>query len=73
MLTGRQPFPGETITDIIASVVARDPDWRAIPSNLHPRAEELIRRCLAKDRKDRYHSIADVQVELEAILADPQA
>jgi eukaryotic-like serine/threonine-protein kinase len=71
MLTGRQPFPGETVTDIIASVVARDPDWRAIPSNLHPKAEELIRRCLAKNRKDRYHAIADVRVELEAILADP--
>jgi serine/threonine-protein kinase len=72
MLTGRQPFPGETITDIIASVVARDPDWRAIPANLHPKTEELVRRCLAKNRKDRYHSIADVRVELETILADPQ-
>lgn len=71
MLTGRQPFPGETVTDIIASVVARDPDWRAIPSNLHAKAEELIRGCLAKNRKDRYHAIADVRVELGGILGDP--
>src|SRR5437867_4785158 len=48
MLTGRQPFHGETVTDVIASVVARDADWRAIPANLHPKVEELIRRCLAK-------------------------
>jgi eukaryotic-like serine/threonine-protein kinase len=71
MLTGRRTFQGETITDVIASIVARDPDWRAIPANLNPRIEELIRRCLAKNRKDRWHAIADVRVEIEAIIADP--
>ncbi len=71
MLTGRQTFQGDTVTDVIASIVARDPDWRAIPANLHPRIEELIRRCLAKNRKDRWHAIADVRVELETIMADP--
>ena len=71
MLTGRRAFPGDTITDVIASIVARDPDWRAIPPNLHPKTEELIRRCLAKNRKDRWHAIGDVRVELETIMADP--
>jgi serine/threonine-protein kinase len=71
MLTGRQTFQGETVTDIIASVVKSDPDFGALPAKLHPKAEELIRRCLAKNRKDRYHAIADVRVELEAIMADP--
>jgi serine/threonine protein kinase/Tol biopolymer transport system component len=71
MLTGRQTFQGETVTDIIASVVKSDPDFRALPAKLHPKAEELIRRCLAKNRKDRYHAIADVRVELETIMADP--
>src|SRR5215475_7081830 len=50
MLTGRQTFPGETVTDIIASVIARDPDYRALPANLNPKARDLIRRCLAKNR-----------------------
>src|SRR5262249_33798105 len=71
MLTGRQTFQGETVTDIIASVVKSDPDFGALPAKLHPKAEELIRRCLAKNRKDRYHAIADVRVELETIMADP--
>src|SRR5215831_9349993 len=71
MLTGRQTFQGETVTDIIASVVKSDPDFGALPAKLHPKAEELIRRCLAKNRKDRYHAIADVRFELETIMADP--
>src|SRR5438093_6742499 len=45
MLTGRQTFTGETVTDIIASVVARDPDFTALPANLHPKLPDIIRRC----------------------------
>ena len=71
MLTGRQTFQGETVTDIIAAIVAREPDFRSLPSSLHPKAEELIRRCLAKNRKERWHAIADVRFELEFIMADP--
>ena len=71
MLTGRQTFTGETVTDIIASVVARDPDFTALPANLHPKLPDIIRRCLAKNRKDRWHAIADLRVELESVIADP--
>ena len=71
MLTGRQTFQGETVTDIIASIVAREPDFRALPANLHPKTQDVIRRCLAKNRKDRWHAIADVRIELETIMADP--
>jgi serine/threonine-protein kinase len=49
----------------------REPDLKALPANLHPKTEDLIRRCLAKNRKDRWHAIADVRVELESIMADP--
>src|SRR5262249_47002846 len=72
MLTGRETFTGETVADIIASVMAREPDWQALPADLHPGTEDLIRRCVPKRRKDRWHAIADVRVELETIMTDPQ-
>src|SRR4030095_6065819 len=71
MLTGHQTFQGETVTDLFASVVARERDFAALPADLNPRTEELIRRCLAKNRKDRWHAIADVRVEIQSIMADP--
>jgi len=71
MLTGRQAFQSDTVSETIAAVLMRDPDFTAIPANLHPRAQELIRRCLVKNRKERWHAIADVRVELEIIMADP--
>ena len=30
MLAGRAPFPGETVSDTLASVLEREPDWRAL-------------------------------------------
>src|SRR5215471_18671151 len=71
MLTGRQTFQGDTVTDLIASVVAREPDFAAFPESLNPRLTDLVRRCLAKNRKERWHAIADVRVEIQSIVADP--
>jgi serine/threonine-protein kinase len=71
MLTGRQTFHANTVTETIAAVLMREPDLKALPANLNPKLEDLIRRCLAKNRKDRWHAIADVRVEIAAIMSDP--
>jgi Tol biopolymer transport system component len=71
MLTGRQAFHAETVTETLAAILMREPDLNALPQNLHPKIEELIRRCLAKNRKERWHAVADVRLEIAAIMADP--
>lgn len=71
MLAGRQSFQGDTITDVIASVLARQPDLNVLPASLNPRIEDLLRRCLEKDPKRRRQAIGDVRVEIESIMADP--
>ncbi|MBI3400335.1 MAG: serine/threonine-protein kinase [Acidobacteria bacterium] len=73
MLTGRQPFRGETAPDILASVLARDPELNVLPANLHPRLLDLVRRCLEKTPKRRWQAIGDVRAELETIAANPHA
>ncbi|MBP1624597.1 MAG: serine/threonine protein kinase, partial [Acidobacteria bacterium] len=71
MLTGQQTWSGGTVTDIIAAALAKDPDFAKLPSGLHPRIRELIRRCLQKDPADRSRDIVDVRIEIKQILADP--
>ncbi len=68
MLTGTQTFAGDTVTDVIAAVVTRDPDWSALPAELKPRTREVLRRCMEKDPKRRYRDIGDVRFELEESL-----
>ncbi len=69
MLTGRGPFPGETITDALAAVIGRDPDWSALPAGLGPNARRVLVRCLEKGQKQRYRDIGDVALDLAAAPA----
>ena len=59
MLTGRRAFEGEDISDTLASVLRSDPDWTALPTDVSQAIRTLLRRCLAKDRRQR---IADASV-----------
>src|SRR4030095_16549140 len=49
MLTGRQAFQGDTVAEILASVLVRDVEWSFLPPNLNPRIQDLLRRCLEKN------------------------
>ena len=70
MLTGKKAFGGEDVSDVLASVIKLEPDWKAVPPNLDPRIENLLRRCLRKDRKNRLRDIGDARGEIQEILAD---
>ncbi len=71
MLTGRQLFTGETVSEILAAVLKSEPEWKWLPPGLHPRIRLLLERCLEKDAKDRCHDISDVRVDIQRVLADP--
>ncbi len=69
MLTGRQPFAGETVTDSLGAIVHKEPDWSALPLAVPPRIRELLADCLAKNRKHRLHHFADVRIALQNVNA----
>jgi eukaryotic-like serine/threonine-protein kinase len=69
MLSGRSPFPGSTITETIAAVLERQPDWNALPRSLPAPVLRLLRRCLEKDPERRLHDIADARIELEDLAS----
>ncbi|HSB28074.1 MAG TPA: serine/threonine-protein kinase, partial [Pyrinomonadaceae bacterium] len=65
MLTGKQPFVGETLTDILASVVRGEPDWTQLPATTPASVKRLIQRCFEKDVKRRLRDIGDARFELD--------
>jgi serine/threonine-protein kinase len=69
MLSGRRLFSGETISDTLAAVLTREPDWTQIPR----RAEPLLRRCLQRDPRQRLRDIGEARFLLEAFPAAPAA
>jgi Tol biopolymer transport system component len=72
MLTGAQAFGGETISDAIASVLAKDPNWTALPASTLAPVRRLLSRCLERDVKRRLHDIADARLDIEEALAHPE-
>jgi serine/threonine protein kinase len=70
MLTGRQIWTGETVTDIIAAALTKDPDFSHLPSEIHPDIRKLLSRCLQKDAAERFRDAGDVRIEIRQILAD---
>ena len=65
MLTGRAPFSGEHITDVMAQILWRDPDWTLLLPETPTGVRNLLRRCLERDPKLRLENIGDARVDLE--------
>ena len=72
MLSDKQAFQGETISDTLAAVLRGEPDWDALPPHTPEAVWRLLRRCLEKDPKRRMRDAADVMIELnEAVQERP--
>ena len=69
MLTGRTTFQGETISDTIAAVLEREPNWSALPGAAPPGVRRLLQRCLDKDARRRLRDIGDARIEIDETLA----
>ena len=65
MLTGRQAFAGDTVAEILARVIEREPDWSRLPKNTPGEIQHLLRRSLQKDRNRRLQTATDARIEVE--------
>ncbi len=64
MLTGRQAFEGEDVTEILGSIVKTEPDWTRLPASTPRAIRTLLKRCLTKDVKRRVQHIGDARIEI---------
>ena len=69
MLTGRGAFHAEDISETLAAVLTRQIDLADLPANTPERLRRLIRRCLARDLKQRLRDIGDARLIIEEILS----
>jgi serine/threonine-protein kinase len=71
MLTGTRAFPGEDVSDTLATVLKSDPDWSRLPAETPPSIRRLLKRCLAKDPKLRLRECGSALVDIHEAIAGP--
>jgi serine/threonine protein kinase len=69
LLSGHKAFDGEDTTEILAAVVRAEPDWARLPESTPQSIRLLLRRCLRKDRRQRFQDATDVRIEIEDALS----
>ena len=69
LLSGHKAFEGEDTTEILAAVVRAEPDWARLPESTSQSIRLLLRRCLRKDRRQRFQDATDVRIDIEDALS----
>jgi len=71
MVTGRLPFPGATMTEILDRILHAPPEAIArFNYNAPQELERIIRKCLEKEKERRYQSAKELLVDLQNLKRD---
>ena len=69
MLVGTRPFAGEDVSETLARVIEREPDWCALAKTAPSSVVRVVRRCLQKDVHNRFRDIGDAQLDLQEAVS----
>jgi hypothetical protein len=74
MVTGRKAFQGETPASVMSSIMfAHTPPIASLEPLAPPALDRLVRKCLEKDRDERWSSMHDGLAVLEWVREAPHA
>jgi Tol biopolymer transport system component len=73
MLTGHRVYAGKTLSDTLAGVLARDPEWNDLPKDTPTPVRRLLERCLEKEASRRLQAIGEARIAIERYLENPNA
>jgi eukaryotic-like serine/threonine-protein kinase len=69
LLTGRPPFVGDSVTQILVRVIVEDPPpVSVVAPHVDPRLAAIVSRALARKREDRFQNATEMIVELRGLL-----
>ena len=73
MLTGKRLFTGENISEVLAHVITKEPEWDLLPGDTPPAIRKLLNRTLQKNPKQRLQAIGEARIALAEYEADSAA
>lgn len=68
MLAGRPPFAGNSVVNLLRSVLMEEPPSLTSLAPIEPALDAIVQRCLAKEPEERYASARELREALEDYL-----
>ena len=73
MLTGKVPFTGETMTDVLSSIISTEPQpITSLAPHLPKELQRIVQKTLRKKRDLRYQTTQDMLVDLKDLRDELQ-
>jgi serine/threonine-protein kinase len=72
MLSGGHIFEGDSVTETLAKVIEREPDWTQLPPATPAAIRQLLQRCLTKNPKNRLQSIGEARILIQELIEKPE-
>lgn len=71
LLSGETVYAAKTISDTLAGVLARNPEWDKLPADTPRPVRRLLERCLDKEITERLQAIGEARIAIRGFLDDP--
>ena len=71
LLVGKRAFEGSDVTELLVSVMTKEPEWTALSTHTPAAVRRMLRRCLQKDTRKRLRHIGDAGSDIEEALTEP--
>ena len=74
LLVGKSPFQGETTSDVLVAVLEHEPvSIRQLAPQVPPNVEQIVFKCLSKNRDGRYASANELLIDLKRVALTIQS
>jgi serine/threonine protein kinase len=67
MLTGAQSFTGDSVADVLVTILTKEPDWDRLPRATPPALRRILKGTLEKELSDRANDVASIRRQLEEL------
>ena len=68
MIAGHLPFRGETAVETIGAILHKEPE--PLPADVPVEITQVVKKCLEKERRERYQTIKDVLIDVGDVKQD---
>jgi len=74
MLAGERAFQRDSVAEMISAILKEDPpELSETNKSVNRKLQRVVRRCLEKNREERFHSASDLAFELESLSDDQES